>query len=352
MHSKKRNALCRSLKAVLLAAGGLFIVCVVHFGMISASADTTYLISDNGRVRYVTSASDDPEEILDEAGLELGIDDTYTVTENNGYPGIYVQRIQTVTIDNGGQLLKTGTYGETVGELLERLQVVWDEDDEISERLEAKTYDGMEISISRKTYATETHSQSLPYSTQYHADPELPAGEQRILTAGADGEVQCTAEVTYENGQEIERKLLSREVTLAPVDQVVAVGTASADSGKGQLTIGDGFIVTPEGDVLTYTRHKTMRATAYSCEETGGEGITAIGTPARVGAIAVDPTVIPYGTRMYIVTKDQSVIYGVATAEDTGHPDYIYGNRIDLYYDTVAECVQFGVRDCDVYILG
>ena len=71
---------------------------------------------------------------------------------------------------------------------------------------------------------------------------------------------------------------------------------------------------------------------------------------ARVGAIAVDPTVIPYGTRMFIVTNDGEYVYGIATAEDCGGG--IKGNHVDLFFNTVEECFQFGVRDCIIYFLG
>ena len=59
---------------------------------------------------------------------------------------------------------------------------------------------------------------------------------------------------------------------------------------------------------------------------------------------------IPYGTRMYIVSNDGRYVYGIATAEDCGSA--IKGNRIDLYFDTVAECDRFGIRNCQVYFLG
>ncbi len=355
MHSNKHfhfPAASLFLLIVLLIAGVIVMFGPTGVGVITASAETTYMINDNGKVSYYTTSATDPADVLDEAGLELGIDDTYTITESNGYPGIYVQRVQTVTIDNGGQLLRTGSYGETVESLLNRLNVSWDEDDTISENLDAETYDGMMITISRKTYATESYSKTIPNKTVYRDDPTMPEGQEEVVTAGSDGEMLCTARVTYENGQEVDRKVLSNHVTKAPVNQVIAVGTAPAEQTKGELTIGDGVITTADGDVLTYTSRKTMVATGYSCESTGGYGITATGTRARVGAIAVDPNVIPYGTRMFIVTQDGSYIYGIATAEDTGHPDYISGNRIDLYYDTIAECVEFGVRNCDVYILG
>ena len=340
-----------SLLATLLIIAALF--SPVGAGVVTASAETTYLINDAGKVSYYTTSATDPEEVLDEAGLELGIDDTYTTEESNGYTGIYVQRVQMVTIDNGGQILKTGTYGETVDELLKRLNVKLGADDEISVALDDETYDGMEIVISRVSYATETYSKTLPYETEYLADPELPEGEEQVVTAGTDGEMLCTAMVTYENGQETERNVLRSRVTVEPVNEVIAVGTAMAQEAvSGELTIGNGVIITAEGDVLTYSKCINVLATAYNCEDTGGYGITATGTQARVGAIAVDPTVIPYGTRMFIVSSDGEYIYGVATAEDCGHPDFICGYRIDLFFNTEYECVQFGARDCQVYILG
>lgn len=62
--------------------------------------------------------------------------------------------------------------------------------------------------------------------------------------------------------------------------------------------------------------------------------------------MAVDKKVIPLGTKMYIVTND-GVVYGTAVAEDTG----VKGNKVDLYYETYQQCINFGRRSCTVYIL-
>lgn len=89
-----------------------------------------------------------------------------------------------------------------------------------------------------------------------------------------------------------------------------------------------------------------MKGTAYT---TGGKvgTRTASGTQVRVGVVAVDRSVMPLGTKVYVVSNDGSYVYGFAVAEDTG----VRGNIIDLYMDTYNECIQFGVRDCTVYIL-
>lgn len=331
----------------------MFLVLVIGSGALRVSADTTYKINDNGKVSYHTTSATDPEVILDEAGLELGIDDTYTTEESNGYTEIHVQRVQMVTINNGGQILKTGTYGGTVEELLARLNLKLGEDDEIDVELSEKTFDGMEIVIDRIHRSVENYSKTLPFETEYVEDPNLPAGQEKVLSAGSDGEMLCTAVVTYENGVESSRRTLRTHISTQPVNQIVAVGTAKESRAMtGELVIGDGVIITEDGDVLTYTGTISVLATAYTCEGWGRPGITATGTIARVGAIAVDPRIIPYGTRMFIVSDDGEYIYGIATAEDTGHPDFIVGHRIDLYMDTEYECIQFGARNCTVYVLG
>jgi 3D (Asp-Asp-Asp) domain-containing protein len=68
-----------------------------------------------------------------------------------------------------------------------------------------------------------------------------------------------------------------------------------------------------------------------------------------VGYVAVDPKVIPLGSKLYITTPSGNIVYGMAVAADTGGA--IKGNKIDLYYNTYSECVQFGRRTCTVYVL-
>ena len=68
-----------------------------------------------------------------------------------------------------------------------------------------------------------------------------------------------------------------------------------------------------------------------------------------MGAIAVDPNVIPLGSKLYIVSADGEYLYGYCVAEDTGGA--IKGNTVDLYYNTYDECIQFGRRDVLVYVI-
>lgn len=275
------------------------------------------------------------------------------------------------------------------------------------------TYDGMTLEICSNTTSTETTTESVPYETISYLDPTLPAGETKVQTQGVEGSLEITTELIYQNGELISSDVISSRVVSVPVDEVVLIGArqtlTESDTGEAQQpaqddaaeaepeptqsakpattdngsntatttaseqpaktpepqpepepepepapepepsstpepTYSGSTITTEDGEVLTYTSTMSVEATAY----TGG-GITATGTSARYGAIAVDPTVIPYGTKMYIVSDDGKWIYGVATAEDCGGA--IKGHIIDLYFDDYSTCIQFGRRNCTIYIL-
>lgn len=97
------------------------------------------------------------------------------------------------------------------------------------------------------------------------------------------------------------------------------------------------------GRPATHKKLLMMEASAYSAQDPGNGAYTASGSLLRSGLIAVDPNVIPLGTRVYIEG------YGYAIADDIGGG--IVGNRIDVAMDTHAEALQFGRRTVTLYIL-
>ena len=339
---KKSSLLIRICALALVLVASVTILSQTVF------AKNTFVITDGDNVTVHTTYATDPAVVLDEVGLLLNKDDTYTTQIRDDVSEITVQRGQTVTIDNCGKTVQAVTYGETVGELLNRLGITVVEDTELSVSTDTKTHDGMEFSIANTVVSEDNYTTVIPFETIYQETALLKEGTQVVLTQGVEGQMACTANVTYVNGQETSREILTQTVITEATAKVVAVGTGNG-TPKGEPIIGDGVIITETGDVVTFTHRETYTATAYCRVEEGGQ-VTATGTPTRVGAIAVDPRYIPYGTRMFIVTQDGQYIYGVATAEDCG--GNIKGKRLDLFYETMDECVIFGVRDCDVYFLG
>ena len=343
---KKTLKFLRNITLILAA------VCVVGLLAQSAFAQNTYIITDGSTIVVYTTNSTDPAVVLNEAGLLLDEDDTYTTSPGLGVSEITIRRSQTVFINHCGETLSVETAGETVGQLLERLNIVIDADTNVSVPLDTPTADGMELTITRTLRTMENYTAVIPYDTTVCYDDSIPAGTELVLTAGMDGEMRCAASVVYLDGVEISRSVLEQSVTTQPVNEVIAIGTGSADTAvaAGEFIIGDGFIITDTGEVLTYTKTMQVEATAYTHTDAGCDFWTATGTHVRIGTVAVDPRYIPYGTRMFIVSNDGQYIYGVSTAEDCGGA--IKEDRVDLYFPTTKEGFQFGRRDCTIYFLG
>ena len=272
----------------------------------SASPQTTYHITDGDAVYTVSGRSGDPEGALALAGVSVSQRDRVTAaTQSDGTVAVTVERPVT-------------TYEELVVEL-------------------------------------------LPYDTVRQADPDLPIGAEQVVQAGAQGVVSARSRVVTDPDGSLRITSMGTYVSQEPVTEVVSYGTRVTPTAQSSLSVtddvlthidagadGGGTLTTASGAQLTYTQVLSCKATAYTTQLQSWKK-TATGTTARVGAIAVDPDVIPYGTRMFIVSADGSITYGVATAEDCG--GLIQGNRVDLFFDTYDECIRFGVRTCDVYLL-
>jgi 3D (Asp-Asp-Asp) domain-containing protein len=97
------------------------------------------------------------------------------------------------------------------------------------------------------------------------------------------------------------------------------------------------------GEPSRYSRSLAMKASAYSAYDPGNGSYTYGGNLLRKGLVAVDPAVIPLGTRLYIQG------YGYAVADDIGGA--IKGNRIDLAFDSHSDAMNFGIQRLTVYIL-
>ena len=342
---RKKNRFLATVAMLLVAA------CLVGTLSHTAQAENTFVITDGDAVKVHTTTTTDPDLVLAEAGFSLAKDDFYTTAESEGVSEITVQRLQNITVYNGSEILTATTYGESLSDLLTRLGITIDENAVVSVPLDTLTYNGMQVRIDSLGESTERYTVEVPFETVYCDDPSLPLGEEKVLVTGVPGQAIRTSSVTYVNGEENSRTVLDETVTTEPVDQVIAVGTGEhVGQVSDQPIIGDGFIVLPTGEVLNYTRSKTFVATAYTHFDSGCDEYTSNGAKVKWGVVAVDPSVIPYGTRMFIVSNDGSYVYGLSTAEDCGGD--IKNNRLDLYMPTLEQAYAFGVRNCTVYFLG
>lgn len=352
---QRKNARKRHLIAI-----SLIISLIVVLLSQTVFAQNSYVITDGNHVTVHQSYSTDPDEVLQEAGITLNKEDFYTTTYTDGVGNITIRRIQLVTIDNRGRQISIGTYGETVGELLKRLGIELTAADTVSYREDSPTFHGMLIEIVRREVEIYEYDSIVPFETNYFEDADLKPGEEVVLVEGINGVIHYEVQITRENSKEVSRDILNQSVREANVNALIIrgpkIGIAAqpdefeylvGENDAPKYTITDNVITTSNGTDYIFTKKVQVSATAYSCE--GRTGICYSGTLARVGAVAVDPKVIPLGTKMYIVSNDGKYVYGYCIAEDIGGG--IKGARVDLYFDTIAECYQFGVRNCTAYIL-
>ena len=234
----------------------------------------------------------------------------------------------TISIFEGKEMV-CSTGASTVGEVLENMNVAVEGDYVLRENeADAITSDKV-ISIDKVTYGTVTEESSVPFETKYVDVQNIARGKTKVAKAGANGVSTATYKVTYVNGVESERVLESQVITKQPTTQVVNRGVG------GTITIG--------GKTYSYSHYIDCKTTVY----TGG-GTTASGLPATEAVIAVDPRVIPLGTKVYVA--DSYCYVGIRTAADTGGA--IKGNFIDIYFDEDNPSLWgYGVRSARVYIL-
>lgn len=172
--------------------------------------------------------------------------------------------------------------------------------------------------------------ESIPYETQEELTDDLYVGEQQVVREGENGVLTKEYRVSSWNSTEYERTLITSRQT-EPVNRVVRVGT--------KIKIDQ--LNTPNGAIL-YSQSFRMWATSYDGNCVGCSGRTATGTSVKFGVCAVDPRVIPLGSRLYIPG------YGECHAEDTGGA--IKGNKIDLGFENVKSG-WWSARYTDVYLL-
>lgn len=188
-----------------------------------------------------------------------------------------------------------------------------------------KTQPNQEIELIRVTEKEETIQQEIPFKVDRTSDATLEKGLTRTVAWGKNGLAANTMKITYHNGQEAKREVIKSQVMVEPTNKVIAMGTITSVSRGGER--------------LNFREARYMQASAYTY--TGYR--TATGRQPEVGVVAVDPRVIPFGTRLYVEG------YGYGHAADTGGA--ILGDRIDLFMEEQSQCMNWGRKNVKVYIL-
>ncbi len=339
-----------SPRKLLITGAAVALMIAVTFFTLIAAAKWEVTVNDNGNLTTLKTVKTTVGAALEEAGFAL--DEADIVLPSQDTPISEAEQIRilrafdiTFSDIDGEKVVRTAHTD--VEAVLDQLGAALDENDEVEPALSEKTYAGMKISVAR-VEVNEVHEEvEIGYDVIEKESDELSKGIKKLVTGGENGLADVTYRVVTKNGVETDKEELSREVLREPVDRVVAVGTKEVAAPAVKLASRSSSSVDRSSSKVII-----CRATAYDGSyATLGKSNpkTALGRTPTVGTVAVDPKVIPLGTRLYIEAVDGSYVYGECFAGDTGGG--IKGNRVDLFMASRSQALAFGSRQVRVYIL-
>lgn len=252
---------------------------------------------------------------------------------------------------------KTVTVDFSVGTVADAVALAGftaDSDDFVEPGLETVIEDTIYIDYANVEYVSGSYTEAIAYSTKTVYSSEKNKGYTEVTQSGVNGSKEVYYTEKLVNGVSQGKTITKTKVLTNPTDAVKVVGT-KVSSVKTSADVDDISTLTPQtaieldanGNPVKFKSKMTVRATAYTY--TGNNCST--GVAPQPGYIAVNPKVIPYGTKMYIKSPDGKIIYGYAVAADTGGFIRRHPTGVDLFMSTKSACTSFGVRNMEIYIL-
>lgn len=357
--SRIKNGLSRIHVLSFLA---MFAVTVALISVMTGSlffTNTAHIIDkSNNVVKKHYTLLTDPYSILKEAGVDVGYYDEVSFTGFADYTTyITVERSHEVSLNVDGKTYYHNTTGSTVSEILEKFDIVLGEYDKINCTLDSVTYEGMTIEVTRIKYDEKVVKSVIEHGTEYVKNKELLKGKTKVVTEGKDGERTYVYQRKFVDGVLTDEMLISDTVSVEPITEVIEQGTYVAPKVEQKIVTGKAistlnpdieFNLNEKGIPEKYIRVLTGKATSYIAPK-GAR--TATGRLAQVGVVAVNPNVIPYGSKLYIVSKDGKTVYGYAIAGDTGGALKSGSVIVDVYVPNLSMATQWGARQVNVYVL-
>ncbi|WP_335547789.1 ubiquitin-like domain-containing protein [Neobacillus drentensis] len=307
-----------------------------HLMVVWKQAKRVHIVKDNEKKTIWTTA-DSVAGLLKEQNIVLSKHDSISPRPQAAIQdkmNIGIKKAFHLTYVDGGKKQQIWATSATVADFLSQQGIELNELDRVEPSLTETIAKNGVVNVIRVEKVTDVVEEPVQFAVVTKKDDRLEKGKEKILSKGKKGLVSKQYEVLLENGKEVSRKLLSEQKIAEKQDKVVAVGTKdlSLQVSRGANEQGKEFYVT---------------ATAYTAYCNGCSGRTATGLNLRANpnmkVIAVDPRVIPLGSKVYVEG------YGYAVAADTGGA--IKGYIIDLFMPSNKDCYRWGRKKVKIKIL-
>lgn len=334
------------LMAMLLIAA----VCATTFLFNSVN---TITLTDGKVTNKIYSLSNNVERAMKIAGYSTDKYKVLNVSANGTKTDVSLAYTFPVYITVGDETSQVGAIESTVAQILSDAGYTVDEFDMVEPSLDTVISDTAYIDYTNIDYVSGSYTEVVPCTVNTVYSSKLAAGTT-TLSEGKDGEQQVNYTSKIVNGVTVETVIDSCITLSESVNATKTIGTKKAavttsENVKSISTLkpSSAIELDENGVPVNYKKVLTVEATAYTY--TGSKCST--GVAPQPGYIAVNPNVIPYGTKMYIKSSDGSYIYGYAVAADTGSFISSKPNNVDLFMSSKAACKAFGRRDVEIYIL-
>lgn len=295
----------------------------------------------DGKPKEVWSTADTVDELLKEQDLSVKEHDKITPSKNTKLKAdmeVAIDKAFSLKLVVGGEEKQVWSTSTTVADFLKQQGVKLNDLDRVEPELAEKVEAENTVNVIRIEKVTDVVEEPVDFAVITKKDDSLSKGKEKVVKAGKDGLISKKYEVVKENGKEVKRELLSEKVVNKKQDKVVTVGTqttvAQASRGVTNVSSSSG-------------KEIYVSSTAYTASCKGCSGVTSTGVDLKSnpGAkiIAVDPSVIPMGSKVYVEG------YGYAVAADKGGA--IKGNRIDVFFSSKDDAYRWGVKKVKIRVL-
>lgn len=297
-------------------------------------------ITVDGEIQTLTTTDDVVSEILAKANVPITEHDVVTPAadaEVGPKNKIAIEKAFQLTLLDGKEVKKVWSTSNTVADFLKQHNIQLNEFDRVERKMDELLIPDSELQIVRVEKVTDVVEEETNFAVETKKDDSLLKGNEKVVQAGEKGSVSRIYEVVKENGKEVSRHVISENVSKEPTKKVVEVGTkvVTASVSRGESSSSSG------GNEFYVT------ATAYTAYCNGCTGVTATGINLKsnpdLKVIAVDPKVIPLGSKVWVEG------YGYAVAGDTGGA--IKGKKIDLFISSKAAAYDFGRKKVRIKVL-
>lgn len=257
-----------------------------------------------------------------------------------------VQRVKVILCANGEEkeILMPKSY--TVQDVLNHMRVNLGEDDSVSEDVSSKIYDGMKIEVGNIKFEEVVRTETIEREVVVNTSSSMNEGETKVLEEGKDGQHELKIKQKIQNGEVVDEEILSDTIISEPVAKVMVKGTKKVASAPAAEPAK--VAVSSTSDKKEVSKVIYGSATAYTAS--AGARTSTGARPVEGVTVAVNPKLIPYGSRILVESTDGSFRREL-TAQDTGGALRKGSAVVDIFMNSNSSCKQFGRKNVKVSII-